>query len=79
MYNLLSYVQFMLAQNAQEKKITMISLIVMGIILLVFVIDSTARYRSDYVPRSKAFKAFLLFFFFVIVGAILILFRIYYK
>ena len=76
---LLNFSTFILAQNEQEKKLSLISMIVLGVMLLILVIDSTAWFRSDYVPRSKAYKAFLLLFFFVAMGAALILFRIYYK
>jgi len=79
MSTLLSLFNFMLAQNEREKKISMISLIVLGVILLVMVVDSTAWFKSDYVPKSKGYKAFLLLFFFIVIGAILILFRVYYK
>ena len=76
---LLSFLPLLLEQNKTEKTITLVSAIIMGVILLVLVVDSTARFKSDYAPRSKGYKAFLLFMFFMAMGAILILFRIYYK
>lgn len=76
---LLNYLPFLLAQNEAEKRISMIGLIILGIIIFVFVVDSTARYKSDYVPKSKAYKAFLVLFLFAVMAAVLILFRIYYK
>ena len=79
MFYLLDFLPFLLEQNAAEKTITLVSAIIMGLILMFFVIDSTARYKSDYVPKSKALKAFLILLFFAAMATILILFRIYYK
>ena len=79
MIHLLNFLPFLLAQNETEKTISMVSMIIMGLILLFFVIDSTARYKSDYAPRSRSYKAFLVFLFLIAMAAILILFRIYYK
>ena len=79
MIYLLNFLPFLLEQNETEKNITMVSMVIMGLILLFFVVDSTARFKSDYAPRSKSYKAFLFFLFLVAMGTILILFRIYYK
>lgn len=69
----------LLAQNSSEKTISIISMVILAIMLLVLVVDATAWFKSDYVPRSKGYKAFLVLFFFLAMGAAVILFRIYYK
>lgn len=79
MFLLNSFLPLMLEQNHLEKTLSIVGLIIMGIILFVFIVDSTARYKSDYVPRSRKFKFFLFLFFMLVIAAIIILFRIYYK
>lgn len=79
MSTLLNFVNLVLAQNEAEKRLTMISLIIMAIILFVVIIDSTARYKSQFSPKSRKFKIFLWIFLIAVVGGGLILFRIYYK
>lgn len=68
-----------LAQNEAEKKLSIAGIIVMAIILFVLIIDSTARYKSEYSPKSTKYKVFLILFFILVVVGGLILFRIYYK
>lgn len=79
MSTLLSVMNFILAQNEAEKRITIISLIVMAVLLFLLIIDSTARYKSQYVAKSRKLKIFLWLFLIVVVSGGLILFRIYYK
>lgn len=79
MNTLLSVMNFILAQNEAEKRITIISVIAMAVLLFVLIIDSTARYKSQYVPKSRKLKIFLWLFLIIVVAGGLILFRIYYK
>lgn len=76
---LMNLLPFILAQNEAEKAYSMVGMIVLAIIVMILVMDSTARFKSDYAPRSKAYKAFLAFFMFAIMIGAVILFRIYYK
>lgn len=79
LHTLSNLIPFLLEQTESEKTISVISMIIMGILLLVLVVDSTAWFRSDFAPRSKKYKVFLFLFFMLALGAAVILFRIYYK
>ena len=76
-FNAMNFV--FLAQNEAEKSLTLAGIIFMAIILFVLIIDSTAKYKSQYTPKSKKVQVFLWLFFIIVVVGGLILFRIYYK
>ena len=73
---LLNIMYLMLQQNAGEKQLTKISLIILSVILFSLVIDSAVK--GKFVPKNGAIRVLILICFILAFGA-LILTNIYYK
>lgn len=76
MINSLVSLVFMLAQNAIEKRLTIIGVAIFGAFLLFLIMDSLAK--GNFVPKKGPIRGFLIFLF-IIVIVVFILLMIYYK
>lgn len=76
MINSLGSLVYMLAQNAAERRLTIIGVALFGAFILFLIMDSLAK--GKYIPKKGPIRGFLIFLFIVII-VIFILLIIYYK
>lgn len=73
---LLGVMNFLLEQNAAEKRLTTISVIILVILFLYMVMDMIAK--ANFVPKNPVLRAVIIILFILTLGT-LILIKIYYK
>lgn len=70
MLNLLNSLAVLLAQNEAEKRATLIGLVLFGCFMFYLILDSVIKQK--FIPKNGALRGFLIFFFVIIVIAILV-------